>query len=85
MSHNKFTFSTNYFDNPEFVSDWISQSEAARLRGVTRQAISKLARAKRLGTLVIGGRTLVNRADVEAFVPRGAGRPRTKEHHVSDS
>jgi len=60
-------------------ADWISQAEAAHLRGVTRQAIARLVRRDRLRTLVIGGHTLVSRADVEAFVPRPAGRPKGKE------
>lgn len=56
-------------------SDWISQAEAARLRGVSRQAISKLVRQGRLMTIEIGGRRLVNRVEVIAFKPRPGGRP----------
>lgn len=56
--------------------DWISQSEAARLRGVSRQAIAKLVKNGRLKGLAIGGRVLVNRTDVEYFVPRSPGRPK---------
>lgn len=57
-------------------ADWISQAEAARLRGVTRQAIAKLVRNGRLRTMEVGGRVLVSRADVLAFEPHPAGRPR---------
>jgi excisionase family DNA binding protein len=65
--------------NPEkFLSDWISQSEAARLRGVTRQAIGKLVGQGRLRTLVAGGHTLVHKGDVLAFEPKSAGRPKVK-------
>jgi excisionase family DNA binding protein len=59
-------------------SDWISLSEAARLRGVSRQAISKLVKKGRLKSIVIGGHVLVNRIDVEGFEPQEAGRPKTK-------
>ena len=56
--------------------EWVSQAEAARLRSVSRQAIAKLVANARLRTLVIGGRTLVNRLDVLAFEPNPPGRPR---------
>jgi excisionase family DNA binding protein len=56
-------------------SDWISQAEAARLRGVSRQAIALLVKKGRLSTLKIGGRLLVQRKDVEEFKPEPAGRP----------
>lgn len=58
------------------LSDWISQSEAARLRGVTRQAIAKLVRQGRLRMVIAGGHTLVHKDDVLAFEPRSAGRPK---------
>lgn len=61
-------------------SDWITQAEAARLRGVSRQAIAKLVKKGRLRTFRIGGYTLVNRSDVEEYRPREAGRPRKEEH-----
>jgi excisionase family DNA binding protein len=71
--------STNFSDESIAPTDWISQSEAARLRSVTRQAISKLIRKGRLRTLEIGGHTLVNRADVERFVQLQPGRPKVAE------
>lgn len=48
--------------NPD---DWISQADAARLRGVSRQAISKLIRKGRLTTRDLGGHTFVFRPDLE--------------------
>lgn len=60
------------FERPD---EWISQAEAARLRNVTRQAISLLVKKGRLRTLKIGGRLLVRRQEVEAFTPEPAGRP----------
>jgi excisionase family DNA binding protein len=71
--------STNFSEDPVSPADWISQTDAARLRGVSRQAISKLIRKGRLRTLEIGGHILVSRADVEQFVQNSAGRPRADE------
>jgi excisionase family DNA binding protein len=68
--------STHFRNESIWPDDWISQAEAAQLRGVTRQAISKLVRKGRLASVVIGGHTLVKRADVLCFRPRAAGRPR---------
>jgi len=56
-------------------NEWISQAEAARLRGVSRQAIALLVKKGRLPVLKIGGRLLVRRKEVEAFTPEPAGRP----------
>lgn len=58
------------------LGDWISQAEAARLRDVSRQAISKLVQAGRVRSLVVAGRTLVNRSDVLTFKPGSPGRPK---------
>ena len=57
------------------VDDWISQVEAARIRGVSKQAIAKLIGRNRLSARKIGGRMLVRRSEVEAFVPMPIGRP----------
>jgi excisionase family DNA binding protein len=58
------------------TDDWISQVEAARIRGVSKQAIAKLIRRNRLSAREIGGRMLVRQSEVEAFVPMPIGRPR---------
>lgn len=55
--------------------EWISQAEAARLRKVSRQAISLLVKKGRLKVLKIGGRAFVNRKEAEEFTPEPAGRP----------
>ena len=65
----------NIFD----ISAWISQSEAARLRGVTRAAISALVKRDRLKTLKIGGKNLLNRADIENYQPQPRGPKPKKE------
>lgn len=56
--------------------EWISQAEAARLRGVSRQAIALLVKKGRLSVLEIGGRLLVRRKEVEEFIPESAGQRR---------
>jgi len=61
------------------LSQWISQADAARKRGVSRQAIAKLVKQGRLRKLVVGGHTLVHRDDVMAFEPKSAGRPKTRK------
>jgi excisionase family DNA binding protein len=62
----------------EDIDDWISQVEAARIRSVSKQAIAKLIRRNRLSAREIGGRMLVRRSEVEAFVPMPIGRPSKK-------
>lgn len=56
--------------------EWISQADAARIRGVSRQAISRLVSRGRLTTRTVAGFVLVLRKDVLTFSPRSAGRPR---------
>ncbi|MGO9494761.1 MAG: helix-turn-helix domain-containing protein [Terracidiphilus sp.] len=63
---------STYFQNG---NDWVSQAEASRIRGVSRQAISRLIRKGRLRTLEIGGKVFLNRAEIEKFVPKKPGRP----------
>ena len=55
--------------------DWISQAEAARLRGVSRQAVARLVVRGRLAVRRIGGRDLVLRDEVLSFDPLPSGRP----------
>jgi hypothetical protein len=57
----------------------ISQAEAARIRGVSQQAIANLVRRGRLSSTLVAGRALVRRAEVEAFVAKPkSGRPPKK-------
>lgn len=69
---------TTIKDGDDGIDDWISQVEAARIRGVSKQAIAKLIVRRRLSAREIGGRMLVRRSEVEAFVPMPIGRPRKK-------
>lgn len=68
--------STNLSKNNFSPDEWLSQAEAARVRGVSRQAISKLIKAGRLKTLEVGGHVLVSKEDIHKFEPGKAGRPK---------
>jgi excisionase family DNA binding protein len=69
--------STN--DEPDsLLGDLISQAEAARLRGVSRQAIRKLVESGRFSVVSVGGRQFVRRSEVLAYTPLQAGRPKKK-------
>lgn len=74
-SRNRLTLSTYFVE----LNDWISQAEAARIRGVSRQAIARLVAKKRFATLQLGGRLLLKRSDVEVYTPAEPGRP-SNEH-----
>ena len=59
-------------------NDLITPAEAARMRGVTRSAITDLMRRGRLRIIEVGGRPFLSRAEVERFTPEITGRPRTR-------
>jgi excisionase family DNA binding protein len=61
------------------VEDLISLAEAARLRGVSRQAIDDLVKRGKIQTVEIAGRRLVNRQDVEGYEQEIGGRPRKSQ------
>lgn len=66
--------STKFLKNFD-PSEWITQSEAARLRGVSRQAINKLVRKGSFNTIEIGGIQFIKRVDVNSFLVQEPGRP----------
>ncbi len=57
------------------LEDLITQAEAARLRGVSREAIYGLVARKKLQVIEIGGQKFVRRSDVENYTPEIGGRP----------
>jgi hypothetical protein len=60
--------------------EWISQAQAAQLRGTTRQAIADLIARGRFKTLVIAGKILLERSEVEEFKPKPPGpSPKTRQ------
>ena len=72
-------------ENISDISTWISQSEAARLRGVSREAIYNLVKKNRLKTLKIGDKTLVDSVEVENYRPRLPGpKPKGKKRNEAE-
>jgi excisionase family DNA binding protein len=72
---------TTSFSKEKLVADkWISQAEAARIRGVSPQAIGRLLKKGRFRSLQIGGRILLDRREVENYRPKRTGRPRKRTH-----
>jgi excisionase family DNA binding protein len=55
------------------LADLITPTEAARVRGVTRAAITALIKRGRLNTIEIGGRSFLRRSEVETFEPEKPG------------
>jgi excisionase family DNA binding protein len=74
-SVNGLTMSTHLFGGDSASADWISQAEAARIRGVSRQAIARLIKKGRFQILRIGGKVLVKRSEVKSYEPEQPGRP----------
>jgi len=64
---------------PDKLDDMISQADAARIRGVTPQAIGHLIRTGKLRAVTVAGRRLVFRSEVENYRPSVGGRPKGKQ------
>lgn len=62
-------------EQPEKLNtdEWMSKGDAARARGVSRQAIWELVNRGRLTTYRFKGRVYVSRAEVLGFAPRPRG------------
>ena len=73
---NRSTASTHFSKEDLIAGEWISPAEAARLRGVTRQAILRLIRKKRFRVLKIADKVFLNRREVKAYKIKPSGRPR---------
>ena len=56
------------------MTDFVTLTEAAEMRGVSRQAIHKLVKLGRLRSREMFGRVLIYRSDVENFEPEPPGR-----------
>lgn len=70
--------STN-LENSINLADWITQAQAGRIRGVSRQAIHRLVKRGKLSKLEVGGLSLVKRADVVTYKPGEPGRPKAMD------
>jgi len=75
-SKNRLTTSTHLSKRSDDADDWISQAEAARIRRVSRQAISSLIKKGRFQIFSIGGKVLLKRSEVKSYEPEEPGRPR---------
>lgn len=81
LSHVTMSSDQKHSPNKEFdPAQWVSQAEAAEMRGVSRQAIADLVGKGRFTTLLIGGKTLLRRSEVKDFKPKPPGpSPKVKE------
>lgn len=57
----------------------ISQAQAAKIRGVSHQAIVDLVARGKFKTFKIGDKVFLLRKEVENYKPGRAGRPRKKK------
>jgi hypothetical protein len=73
---NRLNNSTTLSKKKVIAKGWVSQSEAARLRGVSPQAIGRLIKKGRFRTLQIAGKILLNRREVLNYKAKPTGRPR---------
>jgi hypothetical protein len=55
------------------LNELITPTQAARIRGVTRAAITSLIKRQRLQAIEIGGRPFLRRSEVENFAPEKPG------------
>jgi excisionase family DNA binding protein len=58
--------------------DMITQAEAARVRGVSEEAIRYLVKRGRFKVFKIGGKIFLSKREVERFKASVGGRPRKK-------
>jgi len=59
--------------SPPDINELITPTQAARIRGVTRAAITSLIKRQRLHAIEIGGRPFLRRSEVESFAPAKPG------------
>jgi Helix-turn-helix domain len=75
---NSFILSSLFVRQNFKPNEWISQAEAARIRGVSPQAITQLIQKGRFKPLEIGGRLLLRRVEVENYRAKPPGRPKNQ-------
>jgi predicted DNA-binding protein (UPF0251 family) len=64
---------------------WITQAEAARIRGVSQQAIDNLVKRNRFKTLKLGEKTLLNRVEIANYQPQPPGPRPSKSGSEAES
>lgn len=63
-------------------NDLITQAQAARLRGVTRAAISDLVKRGKLKVKTVGSVPFLSRREVMNYTPEVGGRPAGKKEKM---
>ena len=63
--------------------DQITQKEAAKIRGVSPQAINFLVKQGRFRTIKIGERSFLLRSEVEKYEPGKPGPPKRRDAKAS--
>jgi predicted DNA-binding protein (UPF0251 family) len=63
-------------NNQKVTNNWITQAEAARVRGVSRQAINNLVKKGRLKTMEIASVVFVDKDEIQNFKGLNSGRPK---------
>ena len=66
------------------MDDWITQLEAAELRGVAVQVVNNWVRRGRVRTKELYGKVLVSRGDVLAYEPQKPGPKPNSKANVGD-
>lgn len=56
------------------VEQWVSAQQAADAKGISKTAVTKAIREKRLPAQNVGGFYLISRAALAAWQPAGKGR-----------
>lgn len=66
-------------DIASIATEFVTLSEAAKIRGVSREAVHALVRRGRLTSTMVFGRLLLNRKEVETFRKKKPG-PASRKH-----
>lgn len=67
---------TNESINRDEFREYISQIEASRILGISKQAVTRLVRRGYFNTREVAGRKLILRLEAESLAARPKGRPR---------
>ena len=65
------------------LEDYMTISEAAEKRKITRQAVWALVKRGRIRSVQVGTTWLVNKTDIENYEPHAGGRPRKPKKMAS--
>jgi excisionase family DNA binding protein len=63
----------------DFLTKFVSVTEAAEIRGVSRQAVLKAIAAGRLRAAKVGNQWVIERKDLASFTPHAGGTSRKRK------